>query len=741
MSSIYKSLMNKTQNKNSYSDTQGRVDTNDAPKENVTHYLELLDFGSWTYDIKSKDIILSDEIYKLFECSPKNFENKLDSFLKFIHPEDKERISIARERIKVGKTGPDLVYKIITNSGNEKYILEKIKLILDDANEPCKLVGVIQDITKEKLMEKELNKLEYLAYHDELTGLPNSRYYKEELKRQWEYASETQSSFCLMMIETGCIRNINYALGFDVGDRLTLELVNRLKAFLEEDTFLSRYSDDHFAILIKGKRTTQEYNDLAKGLIHLFKKPIKIDDFQLDMVINIGISIYTDKDQSVDSLRKQAKVALVKAKKEGKNTYDFYSSDLDVQHFKEISLRNDLHKLTEENQLQVYYQPIVNLKTNKILAVEALARWDHPEWGIVSPDEFIPLAEDSGHIIEIGKAVLREVCSSFKEWNKNRTPNLKVSINLSSIQFFESDFVKNMEDIIYEHGLNPSFLIFEITDRVLLNNTDKVKDDIGKLKSLGIQLALDNFGVCYSSLSYLTLIDFDILKIDSSFIKNIYTNETCTVITKTIIEMAKELKVKLVAKGIENWEQLSSLKLFNCLAGQGHLYSRAIPAKNIKPILSNGVCKPTKPNDVVIPKVERRKFFRVPFTRLLEAEMTISEIKGRKVDVGRTKILIKNIGPGGLCFLSNISLPVERNLILQFKTNLLEEEIKVLGHPVWTKDYPNYNEYGVQFIVDENERAGLVKILNLVQIRMKQDSLFADGNFITSSPNVYFNEL
>ena len=173
MSSIYKSLMNKTQNKNSYSDTQGRVDTNDALKENVTHYLELLDFGSWTYDIKSKDIILSDEIYKLFECSPKNFENKLDSFLKFIHPEDKERISIARESIMVGKTGPDLVYKIITNSGNEKYISEKIKLILDDANEHCKLVGVIQDITKEKLMEKELNKLEYLAYHDELTGLPN----------------------------------------------------------------------------------------------------------------------------------------------------------------------------------------------------------------------------------------------------------------------------------------------------------------------------------------------------------------------------------------------------------------------------------------------------------------------------------------------------------------------------------------------------------------------------------------
>jgi hypothetical protein len=205
--------------------------------------------------------------------------------------------------------------------------------------------------------------------------------------------------------------------------------------------------------------------------------------------------------------------------------------------------------------------------------------------------------------------------------------------------------------------------------------------------------------------------------------------------------MAKELKINLVAEGVEDWGQLSSLKDLNCYAVQGYLFSKPIPSSEIEPLLSRGICKPIKPRDVEVPKVERRKFFRVPFTKLLEGDMTIREIKGRKVDVGRTKILIKNIGPGGLCFLSNISLPIERDLILQFTTELLEEEIKVFGHLVWTEEYTNYHEYGVEFIVDENERADLVKILNQVQIRMKNDILFDEGNFITIGPNSYFKKL
>ena len=419
---------------------------------------------------------------------------------------------------------------------------------------------------------------------------------------------------------------------------------------------------------------------MAEGILGLLKEPIRVNEYDLTLTANIGISIYTDKELSVDSLRKHAKIALLKAKRKENTLTDSIHLIWMSNILRRFPLEMDYMTLLK-NQLQVYYQPIVKAKTNKILAIEALVRWNHPEWGIVSPSEFIPLAEESGYIIEIGRYVLREVCSNYKEWKDKGFSDFKVSINLSSVQFMEGDFISNTEKIIAEYGLDPSFLIGEITERALMENIDKIKPDIEKLRSLGIQVALDDFGVCYSSLSYLTKLNFDLLKIDGSLIKNIYTDKTCSVITKTIIEMAKELKINLVAEGVEDWGQLSSLKDLNCYAVQGYLFSKPIPAFEIEPLLSRGICKPIKPRDVEVPKVERRKFFRVPFTKLLEGDMTIREIKGRKVDVGRTKILIKNIGPGGLCFLSNISLPIERDLILQFTTELLEEEIKVLD--IW----------------------------------------------------------
>ncbi|NMA69128.1 MAG: EAL domain-containing protein, partial [Desulfitobacterium sp.] len=312
----------------------------------------------------------------------------------------------------------------------------------------------------------------------------------------------------------------------------------------------------------------------------------------------------------------------------------------------------------------------------------------------------------------------------------------------SGIQFMEKDFVKNMQEILEEFGLDPSFLIIEITETNWIDNTDKVKEDIQKLRSLGVCVALDDFGASFSSLSRLASFDIDMLKIEKCFIGDLTEDESCEVITKHIINLAHDLNIKLVAEGIEKWEQLTTLQEYNCYAGQGYIYSKPLPVEEIEKILAQGKCYPKVVGDIGTPRVEKRKFFRINFIELLEADMTIKEIKGKRVNIGNSKVLIKNMGPGGLCYLSNIRLPLDKGIFLQFTTQLLGEDIKLYGTLVWKDELgPNLYEYGVEFVIDEKDRADLIMILNQVQIKLRNRMLLDDGNFTALSPEAYFRML
>ncbi|NLP44408.1 MAG: EAL domain-containing protein [Peptococcaceae bacterium] len=387
------------------------------------------------------------------------------------------------------------------------------------------------------------------------------------------------------------------------------------------------------------------------------------------------------------------------------------------------------------------YQPIVDLKTTEIVGADALIRWEHPSWGIVPTKELCAIAEEIGFIINLGKWMLEEVCRNYKEWLKKGLSPIKVALNYSGIQFFENNFAENVLNTIREYELDPSFLVIEITESTLIRNAEKVRKDIETLKTNGIQIALDDFGTGFSSLADLSAFPIDILKIDSLFIKNIAKDETCSVIAGSIINMARELQIKAVAEGIESWEQLSELKSLNCHAGQGYLYSKAVEPLEFTKLLAKKKCRPIRTQNVDTPKKQRRKFFRVEFIQSLEAEMTILEIKGKKIDVGNTKVLVKDIGPGGLCFISNIKLPIVKDFIMLFKTELLGKELKLTGYPVWggEKD-SNLYTYGVEFILDENDRSLLIHDLNKIQIKMRKKSLFTDGSFVTVSPAIYFKQ-
>lgn len=628
------------------------------------------------------------------------------------------------------KVQGEITYKAKT--GKEIILELEMESLLSEPSIQGIVINV-RDITQRVELRK---KMQYIATHDELTGLPNRFCFKQQLETLCQHGRDS-TCFALMILDVDGFKYVNDALGYDVGDQLAIEVAGRLKYKLDEKFSVFRYEGVQFAIIVPGLFTLNQYENIARDITNMFSKPFKVDKYELNLTVNLGISIYPKDATDASSLMKYANVASHQAKKDGKNRYRFYSSDINIQSYRYFQLRNDLRKAIGTDQLKVYYQPQVNLKTNEILAAEALLRWEHPHWGLISSDELFSLAEETGCITELGNWMLREVCKNYNEWQENGLPCIKVSVNFSSIRFFESNFVESIKNTIKEFDLDPAFLIMEIKESVL--NYGKVIKDIEELKTNGIQIALDNFG-SFSSLAYLTSFNIGYMKLDSALIKEIPLDIASNVITKNLINMARELNIKVLAEGIENLEQLSYLRRLNCNAGQGYLYSEPVPIKEFQELLAKKIYKPVFISKAGLgAKEERRKYFRIQFNQLLEADMTFLKINGKKIDVGYTKVLIEDIGAGGLCFYFNVKLPVERENILQFKTQLLDVEIKVYGYIVWREEInDNLYKYGIEYTFDENDRTELIKLLNQVQIKMKNNILFAEGSFTSATPAFYF---
>ncbi|WP_160316193.1 GGDEF domain-containing phosphodiesterase [Acetobacterium bakii] len=753
-------------------------------KENQNYVQHLAKIGSWTHDLKEDYVYISDEAYHILGTTYQEFHANLENYYYYVHPEDLKRVKTASKGLTEGKEY-DLEYRVVTKEGNIRFVHEKTKALYDEKNQPIKMIGILEDITNEKIQDENLKareekynhgrqkshntaekksikkavemKINDSATHDEMTGLPNRAYFKQELSASCQTVRENDSLLAVIMLDFDGLKYINAALGFKSGEQMIIQMMIRLKAFLGNENFISRYSEDQFGIIARNSNSQEDYEDMAKSIVDLFSRAFKVDIYEFDVTINMGISIFskhyqayskpederTDEEKDRESLIKHANIALLWAKKDGKNCYQFYSSDISIQNYKQFELRTDLRKAIEKKQFEVYYQPVVKLKTTEIIAAEALIRWNHPNWGLVSPGEFIYLAEETGVIIEMGKWMLREVCRHHKKWLKNGFSEISVTLNFSGIQFYEKNFVENIKSILDEFELDPKFLIMELSERLLTEEGDKTIHDIQRLESYGIKVALDDVGTGFASLVCLNTVRIDVLKMDGAFIKNILTDKTTAIIAQTIVNLARDLKIKLVAVGIENWEQLSFLREINCYAGQGYLYSRPLPLEAFEKILKKGKCKPTLINNTVFkPRAERREFFRLAFHQLLKADLMILKIKDKNMNVGNTKILIKNIGPGGLCFISNIKFPLEREFTLQFRTTLLGVDIKAYGSPVWIDETEDgFYEYGIKFSIDENEREELMKTLYAIQIKMKKNILFEDGNFTSDIPFVYFKSM
>ena len=568
-----------------------------------------------------------------------------------------------------------------------------------------------RDITERIEKQKEI---EYIATHDELTKLPSRVCLKKKMAELCEDKSRGDSDFALMMLDLDGFRYVNDALGYQLGDQLIVQVSERLQEFLGGEGYLCRYSGDQFAIIIENLNKSWEYEQVVKKITALFKEACKVGFYELDITVSMGISMFPYDEKDPDLLINYANISLLRSKHEGKNRYKFYSSEIGLQIYKQVVLRNDLMKAIERKQFEVYYQAQVKLESGEILAAEALIRWNHPEWGMVSPNEFISLAEETGFIINLGNWMLQEVCRNYKTWMEQGKAPIKISVNYSSIQFYERNFVENIIKTINENGLDPHFLIMEITESVFMKNPEKAIVDIKRLQAKGIQVALDDFGTGFSSLSYLNSFNIDILKIDRSFIKNMMLDEASTIITRSVIDLAQELRIKLVAEGIENNDQLTYLKDLNCYTGQGFLYNKPMPISEFEQLLTKEKCVPMQ---VICEKEEeqtsKRRYLRIKLPKVLKADMAVVKVPGQKYKVGTVKVDIRNISSGGLCFRAEVQLPVNKDLMLRFYLPMQDgKETEVCGYPLWAHEIDdNCYEYGVKFDQDSAGKIDLTMAL------------------------------
>ncbi|WP_394139797.1 EAL domain-containing protein [Cytobacillus oceanisediminis] len=440
----------------------------------------------------------------------------------------------------------------------------------------------IRDISKNKDYQK---KIEYMAYHDSLTELPNRRSFNDRLSVMLNHAKRTNQPLVMMYLDMDRFKYINDSLGHIVGDKILQKIAGRLKAGVRTDDFAARIGGDEFNIILPETNREQAL-ELAESILHSLNQPFYIDNYELYITACIGISVFPYDGEDTLSLMKNADAALYRAKEQGKNLYKVFHSGMNIQSYKAFIMQNDLRKAIERNEFQLVYQPRINIESDIVTGAEALLRWYHPTWGTISPEEFIPLAEESGQIAEIGEWVLRSACKQLKTWHNAGLQSMRMAVNFSAQQFLQKDLIQSIEGILSETDVNPNMLEIEITESVIIGNESNVAQALNQLRNMGISISIDDFGTGYSSLNYLRSFPVNTLKIDKSFIRDVTENPSASqALVSTIISLAHHLNMTVCAEGVETEAQLNMLRKFKCEEIQGYLFSPPVGPEKFEAFL------------------------------------------------------------------------------------------------------------------------------------------------------------
>lgn len=442
----------------------------------------------------------------------------------------------------------------------------------------------VRDITERKLAEEMLR---YQACHDVLTELGNRNLFNEQLHKTIARAQRYKYEFAIMFIDLDRFKNINDTLGHDIGDKLLQEVAHRMRDCLRNSDLIARWGGDEFTILLSEIKLPHDVAIVAERILHSLKKPFGIMEYQLRAYLSIGIALYPQDGDNLETLLKNADTALYQIKNEGGNNYQYYNPSMNNQQKELLKMEGYLYEAIKQNQFELYYQPQVNVKTSQIVGMEALIRWQHPVLGKVSPIQFIPIAEETGLINALGEWVLFTACEQTKTWQEMGLNPIKIAVNLSPRQFQQKNLVSTFTDIIFKTELDPQYLELEITESSIIDHPELTKDILDRFIELGISISMDDFGSGYSSFGYLKKFPFHKIKIDQSFVRELKDEPQDLAIISAVITLGRGFDLEVVAEGIETKEQLQLLKELQCEIMQGYFFSHPLPVDKATQLLED----------------------------------------------------------------------------------------------------------------------------------------------------------
>lgn len=538
------------------------------------------DLGLWDWNLADDTVFFSTRWKTMLGYSEEQIGNQLSDWESRVHPHDRPRVMADVQRHLRGEVDFYVnEHRVRCKDGSYKWILDRGQVVeRDERGQVLRMIGTHTDLTALKQREQAEITIAHLTHHDGLTGLPNRVLLRERIEAGLAQARREQEPLALMFIDVDRFKYINDSLGHKAGDALLIEMAARLKQAVRPQDTVSRMGGDEFTLLLP-QTDAQGAAHLAQELIEQISAPSRIAGMDLIVTPSIGIAIYPGDGQDVDSLLQAGDTAMYRAKAAGGGNFQFYEPGMHLSASRTLQLENALRRALERDELELHYQPQIELGTRRVIGCEALLRWRHPQLGLVPPSEFIPIAEQSGLILPIGEWVLRTAAAQNKAWQAAGLGQSVVAVNVSPVQFRQMQLAHAVRSVLEQAGLEPGWLELELTEGVVSADPEAAVSIMEQLDRLGVQLSVDDFGTGYSSLSYLKRFPIDRLKIDQSFMRDLERDPGTALIVAGVIAMARSLGLRTIAEGVETAAQADWLVSAGCDEVQGYRYARPMPAQ------------------------------------------------------------------------------------------------------------------------------------------------------------------